>query len=105
MSVVISAPSVGLSCQKSQMDMVESVIAQAMRNGAPNMTAFEAMQAVQRVYGVSLWPGTVSRVVSQLVAAGRVVQDKHNRRLSQGVGASDVPSAVLTVPPLQGDFY
>jgi hypothetical protein len=69
------------------------------------MTAFEAMQAVQRVYGVSMWPGTVSRVVAQLKAAGRVIQDKQNRRLSRGPGASHVPSARLTVPLRQGDFY
>jgi hypothetical protein len=52
-----------------------------------------------------MWPGTVSRVVAQLKAAGRVIQDKQNRRLSRGPGASHVPSARLTVPLRQGDFY
>jgi hypothetical protein len=47
----------------------------------------------------------VSRVVAQLKAAGRVIQDKKNRRLSRGPGASNVPSARLTVPLRQVDFY
>lgn len=104
-SAVLAAPVLGLAGQKTEMDMVESVIAQAMRNGATDLTAFEAMQEVQRVYGVSMWPGTVSRVVAQLKAAGRVIQDKENRRLSRGPGASNVPSARLTVPARQVEFY
>ena len=32
--------------------MVESVIAQAMRDGAADLTAFEVMTAIERVYGV-----------------------------------------------------
>jgi len=67
----LAAPVVRLSDQKTEMDMVESVIAQAMREGATDLTAYEAMMDVQRVYGVSMWPGTVSRVVAQLKAAGR----------------------------------
>ena len=104
-TVTLAAPVVRLTEQKSEMDMVESVIAQAMRDGAQDMTAFEAMQAVQRVYGVSMWPGTVSRVVAQLKAAGRVIQDKKNRRLSRGPGASHVPSARLTVPVRQVEAF
>lgn len=104
-TATISPTVLGLRQQKSQLEMVESVIANAMRNGRANLTAFEAMNEVQRVYGVQMWPGTVSRVVSQLVAAGRVLQDKQNRRLSQGPGASDIPSAVLTVPMRQADCY
>lgn len=101
----LAAPVVRLSDQKTEMDMVESVIAQAMREGATDLTAYEAMMEVQRVYGVSMWPGTVSRVVAQLKAAGRVIQDKENRRLSRGPGASNVPSARLTVPVKQAEFY
>ncbi len=102
MSALISAPSVGLSDQKRQADMVESVIAQAMRDGAADLTAFEVMQAIERVYGERLWPGTVSRAVANLVAAGRVLQDKTNRRPSAG---SKALSARLTVPVRQVEAF
>jgi len=83
-SVLLAAPTVRLTDQARQGDLVEAVIVHAMLEGAADMTAFEVEDALRIRFNEVMTPNIVSRVVANLVAAGRVQQDKEDKRPSQG---------------------
>lgn len=83
-SVLLAAPTVRLTDQARQGDLVEAVIVHAMLDGAADMTAFEVEDALRIRFNEVMTPNIVSRVVANLVAAGRVQQDKEDKRPSQG---------------------
>lgn len=83
-SVLLAAPTVRLTDQARQGDLVEAVIVHAMLEGAADLTAFEVEDALRIRFNEVMTPNIVSRVVANLVAAGRVLQDKESKRPSQG---------------------
>lgn len=83
-SVLLAAPTVRLTEQARQGDMVEAVIVHAQLEGDTDLTAFEVEDALRVRFGEYMPPNIVSRVVANLVAAGRVVQDKDDKRPSRG---------------------
>ncbi len=104
-TTLLAAPAIRLSEQARQGDMVEAALVNAMRDGASDLTAFELEDEVRRQFGEHFTANIISRIVANLVAAGRVVQDKEDRRPSAGSvyrpQGSRVRSCRLSVPGIR----
>lgn len=81
--------------QMSMLDQIESVIAQAMRNGAKDLSMKEVQLAMVRVYGRSVELSSISARVNELVSAKRVVRDKVNLRPCTVTGKAIEPLSVV----------
>lgn len=93
-----SLQAVGLQGQKTQMDLVESVVRAACLHGAADISMREVQQALTRDHGVSLDLSSISGRVTALVSAKRVVRAEESRKCS--VTGRDIKA--LSMPRVQG---
>lgn len=84
--------------RKSLADLIEAVVANAMRSGAKDMTMREVQQALVTKYARSVDMSSISGRVSELIEAKRMVRDKTVTRVCTVSGYTVHP---LTVPPQQ----
>ena len=70
---------ISLPDRKTKADLIEDVVADAMRAGRPNVSMREVQARLLAAYGLRVDMSTISGRVNELVAAGRLVRSKTTR--------------------------
>jgi hypothetical protein len=88
--------------RKTLGDLIESVVASAMRSGARDLSMKEIQAELRRVHGRDVEVATISARVNELVTAKRLVRDAHGHRPCRITGKTVAP---LTVPLVQERMF
>ena len=71
--------SISLPARKTKADLIDDVVADAMRAGCPNVSMREVQTRLLASHGLRLDLSTISGRVNELVAAGRLLRSKTTR--------------------------
>ncbi len=95
-----SLQALGVHGQKTHMDLVETVVRQACKRGAKDISMREIQQALERDHGVRLDMSSISGRVHGLVTAKRIVRGEEERKCT--VTGRDIKP--LSAPMVQGSL-
>lgn len=93
--------SISLPARKTKADLIDDVVADAMRDGCPNVSMREVQARLLASHGLRLDLSTISGRVNELVAAGRLLRSKTTRPCTvtgQGIHALSKQMAQTTLP-------
>lgn len=93
--------SISLPARKTKADLIDDVVADAMRAGCPNVSMREVQARLLASHGLRLDLSTISGRVNELVAAGRLLRSKTTRPCTvtgQGIHALSKQMAQTTLP-------
>lgn len=93
--------SISLPARKTKADLIDEVVADAMRAGCPNVSMREVQARLLASHGLRLDLSTISGRVNELVAAGRLLRSKTTRPCTvtgQGIHALSKQMAQTTLP-------
>lgn len=93
--------SISLPARKTKADLIDDVVADAMRAGCPNVSMREVQARLLAAHGLRLDLSTISGRVNELVAAGRLLRSKTTRPCTvtgQGIHALSKQMAQTTLP-------
>jgi hypothetical protein len=97
-----SLAQISMPGRKSLLDLIESVVAQACRSGAKDLSMKEVQAALRRVHGRDVEVASISARVNELVSAGRLVRDKLHMRPCTVTGRNIEP---LSAPMVQDRMF
>lgn len=93
--------SISLPHRKTKSDLIDDVVADAMRAGCQDVSMREVQARLMAAHGLRLDLSTISGRVNELVAAGRLIRSTTTRPCTvtgQGIHALSKQMAQTTLP-------
>jgi hypothetical protein len=93
--------SISLPHRKTKGDLIDDVVADAMRSGCRDVSMREVQARLMAAHGLRLDLSTISGRVNELVAAGRLLRSKTTRPCTvtgQGIHALSKQMAQTSLP-------
>lgn len=96
------APKISKPRRRTQGDFIEGVVRCALTAGIKDLSMQELKNILARQYDTAMDMSVISRVVNELVAAGRLVRDQDHKRACSLSGVQIQP---ISMPLVQGRMF